>query len=71
MAIAGTAQQTTLNKIMEIAVEAFDDKEKAELWLHDPNIQLGNRPPIDLIGTTKGFDAVRTVLYQIQYAVIG
>lgn len=71
MAITGTAQQTKLDKIMQIAVEAFDDKEKAERWLHDPNLQLGNRLPIELIGTTEGFDAVKTVLYQIQYAVIG
>ena len=69
------AQQTTLDhkksRIMEIAVEAFGDLGKANQWMYEPNLQLGNRPPIEQIATTHGFNAVETVLYQIQYAVIG
>ena len=71
MANAGTAPQTTLEKIMVIATEAFDDKEKAERWMQQPNIQLGWRKPIDVIGYPEGYNAVETVLYQIQYALFG
>ena len=69
------AQQTTLDnnksRITEIAAEAFGDLGKANRWLREPNIQLGNKTPIDMIATTHGYNAVETVLYQIQYAVIG
>ena len=71
----GVARQTSIDdmksRIMEIAVEAFGDADKAERWFHEPNIQLGNKPPIEVIATTDGFDAIETVLYQIQYAIIG
>jgi uncharacterized protein (DUF2384 family) len=61
----------TERRILKIALGAFDDEAKAWRWLHEPNIQTGNQPPIEMIGTSQGFDAVETVLYQIQYAVMG
>jgi len=58
-------------KILQIAVEAFDDAGKALRWLEEPNIQTGNRPPVSLIGTPEGFAAIESVLRQIQYGVFG
>jgi uncharacterized protein (DUF2384 family) len=58
-------------RILEIGTEAFGDREKAWRWLHEPNIQTGERLPIELIETPQGFDAVETVLYQIEYAIMG
>ena len=71
----GVAKQTThdnmKSRILEIAVEAFGDEGTAQRWLREPNIQLGNRLPIDHIANRDGFKDVETILYQIQYAVIG
>jgi len=60
-----------LVRIFTIAIEAFDDQGVAARWLERPNLQTGNRPPIELIGTPEGFDIVETVLRQIQYGVLG
>jgi uncharacterized protein (DUF2384 family) len=56
-------------RITKLAVETFDDERKAERWLHESNIRTANKPPIEVIGTPEGLDAVETVLYQIQYGV--
>ena len=62
------AVSTLEKKVLEIATDAFDDEKKASEWLRQPNIQLGNRLPIEVINTSEGFDAVVTVLGQIKYA---
>lgn len=61
--------RTPEERILEIAIDAFDDKEKASEWLREPNIRTGNRPPIELVSTPEGFSAVETVLNQIKYAI--
>jgi hypothetical protein len=74
LAVAWTANNVPaedIARILEIAREAFDDADKARIWLQEPNIQTGNRPPISLIGTPEGYAAVESVLRQIQYAVFG
>ena len=60
-----------LTRILAAARKAFDDRDKAVRSLQEPNIPTGNKPPLSLIGTPKGFEAVETVLLQIQYGVIG
>ena len=56
-------------KILELAIQAFDNEQTAAEWLREPNIQLGNRCPIDVIGTPEGFKAVENILGQIKYAI--
>ena len=69
--IAATPDMRTIEeKILDIATDAFDDKEKAQRWLHQPNIQLANRLPVELIDTPEGFQTVETVLGQIKYAIL-
>lgn len=67
---AGSVEDA-LRDILEIATEAFDDREKAFRWLQRPNVQTGNKPPRELIGTKEGFSTVETILRQIQFGVIG
>ena len=52
--------EQVLAQILEIAIEAFDDRAKALRWLQRPNIQTGNKPPIEVAGTKEGFDVVET-----------
>ena len=56
-------------RILKMATDAFDDEEKALRWLYEPNMQTGNRPPIDVIETPQGLHAVEVVLNQIKYAI--
>lgn len=56
-------------KILAIATDAFDNEQRAEEWLREPNIQLGNRSPIEVINTPEGFRSVETILGQIKYAI--
>jgi len=59
----------TEQRILETAIDAFDNKEKALRWLNEPNMQTGNQPPIKVIGTPQGLHAVEVVLNQIKYAI--
>ena len=63
MANTATVQQTTLDRIMVIATEAFDDKEMAEEWMQEPNIQLGyrNDPAAGLVLAWAGAFAGKTI----------
>ena len=56
-------------QILKTATDAFDSEEKALRWLHEPNMQTGNRPPISITGTAEGVRAVGAVLNQIKYAI--
>ena len=68
--LAKIQDMTDIDKeVLEIATDAFDNEEKALRWLHEPNIQLGNQPPISMIGTPEGLRAVKVVLNQIKYAI--
>jgi putative toxin-antitoxin system antitoxin component (TIGR02293 family) len=63
--------ETKLSEILKIADEAFDSRDKALSWLREPNVQIGDERPIEVIGTVAGFRAVKTILRQIQYGVFG
>jgi putative toxin-antitoxin system antitoxin component (TIGR02293 family) len=65
----GNAMESEAKRILAIATDAFDDEALARRWLSEPNIQLGNRRPIDVIGTAEGRRAVEIVLNQIKYAI--
>jgi uncharacterized protein (DUF2384 family) len=60
---------TNEQQIVKVATDAFDDEPLAQAWLHEPNIRTGGRPPIELINTPDGFQAVETVLNQIKYSI--
>jgi hypothetical protein len=63
--------ETRLSEILGTADETFDSRDKALSWLREPNVQIGDERPIDVIGTEAGFTAVKTILRQIQYGVFG
>ena len=60
-----------LRQALDLATEAFDDRDKAMLWLQERNLQTGNRPPVSILGSPSGLQIVETVLGQIKYGIIG
>jgi putative toxin-antitoxin system antitoxin component (TIGR02293 family) len=69
--VGGRQHPDSRAQILDLAIEVFEDNGKAMRWLKEPNMQIGNRPPVSALGTTSGFQNVETVLHQIQYGVIG
>ncbi len=60
-----------LRKALDLATDAFGDRDTAMLWLQDQNIQTGNKPPVSILGRPNGLQVVGTVLGQIKYGMIG
>ena len=60
-----------LRKALDLATDAFGDRDTAMLWLQDRNIQTGNKPPVSILGRPNGLQIVATVLGQIKYGIIG
>ena len=60
-----------LRKALDLATDAFGDRDTAMLWLQDRNIQTGDKPPVSILGRPNGLQIVGTVLGQIKYGIIG
>lgn len=56
-------------RILALANETFQDRRSASEWLRRPNRSLGDRRPIDLLGTDSGARLVETVLGRVDYGV--
>jgi putative toxin-antitoxin system antitoxin component (TIGR02293 family) len=56
-----------LARIVALAKQALDDREKALRWLKRPNRALGGQVPLDIIDTELGARAVEQVLGRIVY----
>ena len=59
-----------LERIKELAVAVLEDADKASHWIQSEIPSLGGARPIDLIGTTKGYEDVVNVLNAIDYGVV-
>jgi putative toxin-antitoxin system antitoxin component (TIGR02293 family) len=49
--------------------EVFGSREKAEIWLKEPNRALGMQTPLDLLDTDEGAKRVEDVLIRIGHGV--
>ncbi len=49
--------------------EVFGSREKAEIWLKEPNRALGMQTPLDLLDTDEGAKRVEDVLIRIEHGV--
>jgi putative toxin-antitoxin system antitoxin component (TIGR02293 family) len=56
-------------RTLALAVECFQNTEKAANWLRRPNRALGAARPIDLLATDSGTRLVEDVLGRINYGV--
>lgn len=53
--------------VANLAEDVFEDQSKAAEWLSNPNMALGNEPPIQLCETEIGAAQVRRVLHAIEW----
>lgn len=51
--------------IAKLAARVFGDRAKAAQWLDRPSVQLGGRPPREVLGTADGARRVAELLTQI------
>jgi putative toxin-antitoxin system antitoxin component (TIGR02293 family) len=49
--------------------EILGSREKAEVWLREPNRVLGMQTPLDLLDTDEGAKRVEDVLIRIEHGV--
>jgi putative toxin-antitoxin system antitoxin component (TIGR02293 family) len=59
-----------LIRVYSLAREVFEDKEAARDWLHQPQVGLGGRVPLDFIQTEAGAREVEDLLGRMEYGVI-
>lgn len=58
-----------LAEVVELAVQAFDDVERARRWLRQPHALLGDEAPLEHMDTFAGVEEVRSMLYHIEYSM--
>jgi putative toxin-antitoxin system antitoxin component (TIGR02293 family) len=56
-----------LASILALAEEVIGDREKAQRWLRQPNLVLGNKTPLHVLETEIGARRVEQVLGRIAY----
>jgi putative toxin-antitoxin system antitoxin component (TIGR02293 family) len=58
-----------LSSVTDLAVEVLGSMENAEQWLTSPELSLDGARPIDLLQSTPGTEAVRTLLMRMDFGV--
>ena len=56
-------------KVVEHALDVFEDKDKVKLWFNAPNRALNNMKPIQLFSNYTGLNMVNTILGRIEYGI--
>lgn len=59
------------NRVVQHAVEVFEDPVVARQWLSKPKVALGGESPLDLLATDGGTQQVEQMLYRAEYGVFG
>ena len=57
-------------RILEIATEVFEDKQKAQSWLKRPQFGLGDKVPLELMKSEMGAREVENLLMRIEHGVL-
>lgn len=57
-------------RIFALAEQVLEDRDAAREWLHDTQIGLGGRTPIDLMRTEAGTREVESLLIRIEHGVL-
>ena len=56
-----------LDETFNVALTVFGDTERARAWLFSPLPALEFKRPVDLLGTIRGYERVKTLLGQIAF----
>ncbi len=59
----------SLADLYDYGYEVFEDREKFNQWMTNPNKALGDQVPLDLIDNQFGREEVRNILTRIEYGV--
>jgi len=57
-------------QVLARAIEVFESREDALEWLNSPIFALGNRTPLNYLGTPEGKERVLNLLGQIEWGLI-
>ena len=57
-------------RVVKLAGDVLEDEALALRWLRRPQIGLGGKVPLSLLDTEPGFEAVETLLQQIEYGAV-
>lgn len=58
-----------LARILALAIDVLESREHAVAWLREPTDALGDRSPLEVVGTDVGAEKVTNMLYQMEYGV--
>ena len=57
------------SKIIAKGVDVFEDERDFKTWLESPILALGNRRPLDLLGSSIGREEVLNILFRIEHGI--
>lgn len=57
-------------RVLKRAEEVFGDIESVKYWMNNPNLSLGNQPPVSLLDTSFGAELLMDELGRIEHGVI-
>jgi putative toxin-antitoxin system antitoxin component (TIGR02293 family) len=69
LSLEETDRTLRLIKVITLADQVFDNREKALRWLRRENERLEGRTPLDMLRSEVGGDLVRQMLYQIDEGI--
>jgi putative toxin-antitoxin system antitoxin component (TIGR02293 family) len=58
-------------RIVQQAIDLFEDEAEAQRWLSTPNASLNNQTPLNAMATDGGAKQVEEILYRAEYGVYG
>ncbi len=59
------------NRIVQQAVELFEDEAETKLWLSTPKTALSGETPLQALATDAGAKKVEAMLYRAEYGMFG
>ena len=58
-----------ISKVVDFAIEVFEDEDAGRNWLHTPSPYLENSTPLSMFNSSEGIEKVRDMLGRIEYGV--
>lgn len=58
-----------LSKIIAKGQDVFENEEDFKTWLNSPVLALGNKKPLDLLGSSIGREEILNVLFRIEHGI--
>lgn len=67
---AVSEQILQIAEVVAKGIEVFEDKNNFLTWMQQPNVALGNRPPVSLLSSRFGTEMVLDELGRIEHGVV-